>query len=180
MMKSPLGQHLPMQQVTLEEGLIAFRCPESSGHYITLQAYWSWLKKQPERLEHLPQPPDIAPDASEPKSAKICPETGTIMIHYKVGHGFSFSIDRSITGGVWFDAGEWEALRSRNFHDEIHLIFTAPWQNAVMMAAAQEVHRNMLSERLGETLLEELQTLREQLKSHPHRDLALAYLNNVK
>ena len=169
-----------MEQVTLEEGLSAFQCAESQGHYITLQAYWTWLKNQPERLKHLPETPQTCPEAVEPKTAKICPETGTIMVHYRVGHGFPFTIDRSITGGVWFDAGEWEALRARNFHDEIHLVFTAPWQNAVMRKAADQVHRKMLATRLGDDLLEELQTLRDKLKDHPSRELAMAFLNNLK
>lgn len=169
-----------MERLTMEENLIAYRCPESSGHYITLQDYWSWLKKQPSRLEHLPPAPETCPEAIEPREARICPESGTIMIRYKVGHGFPFTIDRSITGGVWFDAGEWEALRTRNFHDEIHLVFTAPWQNAIMLAAAEDVHQNMLTNRLGENLFQQLADLKELLKDHPHRELALAFLNNAK
>lgn len=69
---------------------------------------------------------------------RICPETGTLMTRYKVGHGFEFSVDRS-AAGIWFDVNEWEALRSRNFHDEVHLIMTAPWQAKVRREALEQV-----------------------------------------
>jgi hypothetical protein len=72
------------------------------------------------------------------------------MTKYKVGHGFRFTIDRSLTGGAWLDAGEWEALRGRNFRDEIHFIFTDPWQRRDESA---EWERSRLAERVGRDLL---------------------------
>ena len=113
----------------------------------------------------------------ENTSAKICPESGTIMLRYKVGKGFDFAIDRSSTGGVWFDAGEWEALRERNFHDEVHLIFTAPWQQSVRDDQSASVRKDILIERLGEDLYNELSLLRGRLNENKHKELALAFLH---
>ena len=101
------------------------------------------------------------------------------MLRYKVGHGFPFTIDRSITGGVWFDKGEWQALQERQFHDEIHLVFTAPWQHAVRHANADAVHHSLLTERLGEDLFAELESLKGRLRDHPHREFALAFLHSL-
>lgn len=98
------------------------------------------------------------------------------MSRFKIGHGFGFSIDRSITGGVWLDGGEWEALRQRNFHDEIHLVFTAPWQRNVRSAQAQATYEETLRSSLGPELLDRLTALRSELMEHPHKNLALAYL----
>lgn len=53
------------------------------------------------------------------------------MSRFRVGHGFDFTIDRSISGSIWLDGGEWGALRERQFHDEIHLIFTASWRREI-------------------------------------------------
>ncbi len=121
-----------MQRITLEDGLIAFQCPESEGVFLPIQSYFRWLSRQSERLPHLPVS-DTSPEevAGDVESAKICPETGLIMQRFKVGHGFSFYLDRSPSGSIWFDKGEWEALRERQFHDELHLIFTAPWQRDI-------------------------------------------------
>ena len=168
-----------MEQVTLVDGLSAWRCRDSGGHYIPADAYWRWLHRQPGRLPHLPPPQDTAPSAEEGSTPKLCPETGTLMLRCKVGYGFPFSIDRSVTGGIWLDAGEWEALRARHFHDELHLIFTAPWQAAVRHEAARKAEHDLLQSRLGVDLLTKIENLKAQLAEHPHRNAALAYLQRL-
>ena len=173
-LKSPVSGKL-MEAVTLESGLNAYRCPRSGGHYITAHDYLNWLQQQPARLPHLPQSePAESSDASA--AVRICPETGTLMTRYKVGHGFTFAIDRSITGGIWLDSGEWEALKQRNFHDEINLVFTAPWQKHIRTAQAQATYGETLRSSLGQDLLDRLTALRTDLTDHPHRNLALSYL----
>ncbi len=166
----------PMEQISLESGLEAYRCMDSGGHYIPSQAYLQWLQQQPARLPHLPEPAAPAELAADSSKALFCPESGTLMSRFKVGHGFAFSIDRSITGGIWLDGGEWEALRQRNFHDEIHLVFTAPWQKHVRSAQAQATYEETLKSSIGPNLLERLTALRSELMNHPHRNLALSYL----
>lgn len=167
----------PLSPVTLEEGLQAYQCLDSGGYYIPAVCYMQWLEKQPARLPHLPESgsnPEIDSDA-----ALVCPESGTLMTRYKVGHGFTFAINRSITGGIWLDGGEWEALRQRNFHDEIHLVFTAPWQKHVRDERALATYEQTLKSALGPEVLECLGDLRSVLKDHPHQNLAIAYLMNV-
>ena len=168
-----------MEQVPLEGGLSAWRCRDSGGHYIPADAYWRWLHRQPGRLPHLPPPPDGAPPTEETSTPKLCPETGTLMLRFKVGYGFPFSIDRSITGGIWLDSGEWEALRARHFHDELHLVFTAPWQAAIRNEAARKGERDLLETRFGADLMTQIDTLKARLADHPHRNAALAYLQRV-
>ena len=177
-MKSPVADDIELKKVVLVDGLIAYGCSKSGGKYIPLQNYWSWLQKQPTRLEHLPEASSDVPEEVESTSTKICPESGTIMLRFKVGHDFPFTIDRSITGGVWFDGGEWEALKERQFHDEIHLVFTAPLQDAVRQSISDEAHRDLLLERLGEDLFTEVKSLKGKLNDHPHREFALAYLHS--
>jgi hypothetical protein len=111
-------------------------------------------------------------------SSKIlfCPESGTLMSRCKVGHGFTFAIARSITGGIWLDGGEWNALKQRNFHDEIHLVFTAPWQKQVRDEKAQTTYVEILRSALGPDLFDRLVILRTELSDHPSQNLALAYL----
>ena len=165
-----------MTLVTLEEGLQAFQCHDSGGHYIPAISYMKWLEKQPARLPHLAESGSSIEAGIDSSAALICPESGTVMARYKVGHGFAFSINRSITGGIWLDGGEWQALRQRNFHDEIHLVFTAPWQKHIRDEQAQATYNERLMSGLGPEILEHLDFLRSELANHPHRNLALAYL----
>jgi hypothetical protein len=174
-LKSPISGTL-MKYTTLESGLEAFHCTESGGYYIPAPAYLKWLQQQPSRLPHLPKPANANEQVHEHLHALICPESGTLMSRFKVGHGFSFSINRSITGGIWLDQGEWEALRERNFHDEIHLVFTAPWQKQVRTARAQALYEETLKSALGAELLNRLIALRSELLDHQHKNLALSYL----
>jgi hypothetical protein len=178
-MKSPVGSRKRLQSVLLEDNLIAYRCPESGGHYIPAVSYMRWLSKQPARLPNLPS--SDAPQQEEQVSERacLCPETDTIMTKYAVGHGFPFKIDRSITGGIWLDSGEWEALRRRNFHDELHFIFTEPWQRGVILDSNLVSSLNRLKERIGADLLERMEAFRKEIDAHPHRAEILAYLNHM-
>jgi hypothetical protein len=123
-MRSPVGSRKQMEPVQLEDGLMAYRCPDTGGIYIPSASYMRWLSQQPARKQQLPETGAEQQTLQTDRPAAICPESGTIMTRYKVGHGFKFTIDRSVTGGIWLDAGEWDALRQRNFHDELNLIFT--------------------------------------------------------
>ena len=176
-LKSPVTGK-PMSPVALDEGLEAFHCTDSGGHYIPAACYMKWLEKQPARLPHLPEVESPFQAADDSSAARLCPESGTLMSRFKVGHGFTFLVERSITGGIWLDAGEWQALRRRNFHDEIHLIFTSPWQRRVRDEQSQTTYEQRLLSALGADLVARLDALRAELTGHPHRNLALAYLND--
>lgn len=177
-MKSPVKSHQPLEQVSLEEGLLAYRCPETGGHWIPLENYWKWQHSKPSVETTEPSPPQTPPSGEFDNCVKLCPVTGTIMTRYRVGLGLDFRIDRSITGGVWLDGGEWEALQAGNLHHELHLVFTAPWQKAVRSLDHAAMYDALLRDHLGEDLHTRLLTLRDELKDHPARAEALAYLQN--
>ena len=168
-----------MVRETVEDGLTVFRCSETNGVFVPADSYWRWLQKQPSRLAHLPVSREEAPAIEDSDRVLICPESGMLMSRCRVGHGFDFSIDRSPHGSIWLDAGEWEALRDRQFHDELHLVFTAPWQREVRHQDFEESEKKRLEERLGAELLEKIEQLRELLAEHPDRDMALALINRT-
>lgn len=93
-----------------------------------------------------------------------------------MGHGFSFHVERSPSGSNWLDKGDWDALQERQFHDELHLIFTEPWQRQVRDDAKREAERAVLTDRLGADLLSKLESIKTSLSDHEHRALAIAYL----
>ncbi len=176
-MRSPVASHKQMKRIILEGELNAFQCPESGGVFLPAQSYFHWLSRQKDRLPHLPSTDrDLEESIEDSDSVKICPESGQIMQRFKVGHGFSFYLDRSPSGSIWLDKGEWEALCSRQFHDELHLIFTAPWQAKVRAQQKSDVEKDLLVARFGEELMDKIEDLREELSEHEYRDFALAYL----
>jgi Zn-finger nucleic acid-binding protein len=176
-MQSPIGNHPPLQPITLEEGLHAYICPESGGHWIPAKNYWEWQSHLPAATDH-PHSQATAPTSEFEDAVKFCPESGTIMTRYKVGHGLDFRIDRSVTGGIWLDPGEWEALIAGNLHHELHLVFTAQWQKAIRERDHAAAYETMLREKLGDELFTKVAALREELASHPAKPVALAFLQS--
>lgn len=110
-LKSPITGK-PLSPVNLTEGLQALQCADSGGHYIPAVCYMTWLEKQEARLPQLPESSAPLESEMDPSSVRICPESGTLMTRYKVGHGFAFTIDRSITGGIWRHLARWRRVGS--------------------------------------------------------------------
>ncbi len=175
-MKSPIAPHTPLTRKELLPQLFVYECGISDGIYIPAHSYWSWLQKQPERLPQLPHSSESYIPSAEPTDAKLCPESGLMMQRYRVGNDFSFTIDRSPTGGIWLDQGEWNALQERQFHDELHLIFTHPWQNKARRDELEQASEERLRHDLGDTLFQAITDLKAQLAHTPHKEKALAYL----
>jgi hypothetical protein len=175
-MKSPVGGRKQMEPVTLEDGLTAYRCPESGGIYIPSTCYMRWISQQPARMPQLPVTGEENEVVQTNRPAAICPESGTIMTRYKVGHGFQFTIDRSITGGIWLDAGEWDALRQRNFHDELNLIFTQSWQRNILKEEQQQGRRQRMEAKFGTDLIKRIDAIKAELQAHANSEELLAYL----
>lgn len=178
-MRSPINPNVKMASCELEPGLAAFRCPESGGTYIPQANYWKWLhSSKPEMPDPaLPegyQPEQAAPSAT--RRALLCPESGRIMTRYRVGHGLDFSIDRSPTGGIWLDQGEWEALRAHGLHRELHYIFTSSYQHKRIDEEADAKLREHFRERIGADRLEKADEFRDWLAAQPNAWDILCYV----
>lgn len=167
-----------MERVELEPGLVAYRCIETGGHWLPIEPYQRWQVQQPP-VEMTHEVVSVAAHVSEFDDVpKQCPECGAVMMRFRVGHGLPFRIDRSRTGGVWLDEGEWESLKACGLHRQIHRISTAPWQQVVRQQDMEAAVQQQLQERLGEELFQRLTLLKQELATHPQRDAALAYLQS--
>ena len=177
MMKCPLCQKPELQQVEIEENLVANDCPQCQGYWITSYNYWNWLKKHGETLPE--KPAEVSFDVNDSQGAKLCPQCDRILIKYKVGRGIDFFLDHcNSCNGVWFDRHEWDVLKSRNLHDEVHYIFTKSWQEKIR---EEEISKNldaMYEKKLGKDNYQEVQRIRKWLNDHPQRLALLAYLND--
>ncbi len=156
----------------IEPGLMVYQCPKSKGIWIPIYSYLEWLQKERAPIKPLPEnyQPETVSDIDRP--ALICPESGSILTRYRVGHGLDFKIDHSyVSGGIWLDPGEWEALKSKGLHDHLTMIFTAQYQHKVRDEAAATRHRNFLEERLDANALSKMDEFCAWIKDHPERHL---------
>jgi Zn-finger nucleic acid-binding protein len=121
------------------------------------------------------EPDDL--EVQESQRIKTCPECNHFLIRYRVGHGLDFSIDRcGACGGLWFDQNEWEILKLRNLHDDVHLIFSAAWQLRAAREEEVQRRRDRLLKQLGAEDFSEVERMHNWLRTHPRRSTILAYL----
>ena len=180
-MLSPAVPDTTMELKAIEPGLSAYTCPQSGGIWLPLQNYLDWK-------QHLPQPPVPSPVAHAPtpaddskRRALVCPESGRLLIRYKVGHGFNFHLDVSpVTGGIWLDRGEWEALKGSGRHAELNLIFTASYQREVRNAEYEEKLTQAFADRIGPADFQKVDAFKTWLTTHPKaRDICLYLQHNL-
>ena len=164
----------------LDAGLSALHCPQCSGHWLSSDSYWKWREQHGENLTEEMAGDDAAPlPINESDRGKICPECRHILVKYKVGHDLAFSLERcGNCGGMWFDRYEWEALKSRNLHDDVHFIFSQPWQAGVAKAQRQKNREAFLLEKFGEQDLAEIRRIKAWLDAHPQKPALQAFLLN--
>jgi Zn-finger nucleic acid-binding protein len=191
-MHSPAHPDVQMVPREIEPGLPAWECPKSGGFWIPLSSYLAWRERHPETTPPVSAAGEPALQDDAPNRALICPESGRLLLRYRVGHGLPFHIDYSpATGGIWLDKGEWEALKSRGLHLALQLIFTPLYQRQLRSAeyaAKVEALRKLRSEeqvqsieeifreKIGTTDFAKVRQFGAWLVRHPKRQEICSYL----
>jgi Zn-finger nucleic acid-binding protein len=166
----------------LENNLMSRYCDKCGGNWIPSFEYWKWREQHkdglPETRVEQAVPPNPAPSGA--LIVKLCPECNKILTQYRVGHGASFSIDKcGNCGGIWFDKNEWEALKARDLHDDIYLIFTAPWQDKVRSQESRRAQEALYRNNFGDEGFNEMQRVKAWIDGHPRKQEILAYLTST-
>lgn len=175
-MKCPVCKTTELQPISLEQKLLASTCENCGGRWVSSTDYWGWLEQQDSTSSEEPFA-EVVFEVNDTVAAKLCPDCGHILIKYKVGHGLNFFLDHcNSCNGVWLDPNEWEVLKSRNLHDELHRIFTTSWQKQIREEEIRGKFEKLYEEKFGEQDYAEIKRIREWLEQHPQRSSLLAYL----
>jgi Zn-finger nucleic acid-binding protein len=175
-MRCPICPDRPLEALTLESGLSSHHCAGCDGIFLLSSDYRDWVAGQsgptPERDD--PEPEALV---AEPARAKSCPYCQHLLLRYRVSHQTPFTVDHcGHCNSVWLDAGEWASLKRRNLHDDIHRMFTEPWQRNVRKA----IHRANLdasyAAKFGAAEYAEIQRIKAWMDAHPHVQALRAYL----
>ncbi len=176
-MHSPIQPDVSMELQEIEPGLSVYECPASGGLWIPHQSYLTWKARHPQAAatpvgDAIPAVPD-----DSKQRALICPESGRVLLRYRVGHGLNFHVDRSpATGGVWLDKGEWESLKSKGLHVSLHLIFTAAYQQQIRTEEYDRKLRDSFRERIGAADYSKAAEFGDWLARHPKSREICSYL----
>lgn len=179
-MKCPVCKETALDPVILETNLRGSRCSECSGNWVRGNDYSDWLDSKPGTLpERLPSEDSSTRQHTDVSKAKLCPSCSRIMTKYLVGKDMDFALENcGGCGGMWFDKHEWELLKERNLHDEVHSFFCNHYQKAVRKESSRKNMAQIFRDRLGDQDYEEIRRVRQWLEEHPQRDMLKAYLND--
>jgi Zn-finger nucleic acid-binding protein len=177
-MKCPVCKTEELDFSALENNLTSRHCDKCGGNWIPSFEYWKWREQHKWILPETHTGQTVPPNPlTGPLIAKLCPECNMILIKYRVGHGANFSLDQCANcGGVWFDENEWEALKARNLHEDVYLIFTAHWQNQVRSQDSRRAQEEFYRKKFGDEGFNEIQRVKAWIDGHPCKQEILAYL----
>lgn len=183
-MQCPVCKTATLKNSRLESNLATLNCPDCGGHWIKSYQYWRWRDAQGRDLPELPPTPLLEEATSgasmdAPSSPRFCPDCGRFMRRYPVGHDTGIELERCENcGGMWFDAQEWEALRTRNLHDDVHKVFSEVWQLKIFRHQRAEAHEKLLRQMLGPEDLEKALQIKAWFDAHPRRNELYALLRD--
>jgi Zn-finger nucleic acid-binding protein len=176
-MNCPVCKSVILAPAEVDTALASRQCGKCDGHWVASAAYFAWLEQRGTDLPEKPAGSDVDLTISEVARAKLCPECGRFLTRAKVGHGVNFHLDRcGACGGVWFDANEWEVLRRRNLHDDVHFVFSSAWQADVARRDREAAYDRLMGEKLGDADWAEVKRIRAWLDGHPKRSQLYAAL----
>jgi Zn-finger nucleic acid-binding protein len=113
-----------LTRTEVEPGLYANQCSACAGDWLRFGDYLAWRERQPSDTPEQPAEPGGEVATAEPGGVRRCPDCGHLLTRYTIGHGVTFPIDRcGNCNGVWLDAKEWQSLRERGLHDNLHQMF---------------------------------------------------------
>ncbi len=181
-MQSPIHPGTAMELKEIEPDLFAYTCPKSEGIWIPLQRYLDWKSHHRDTGSSLPMGYTPTPADDSKRRVLICPESGRLLSRYGVGHGLKFQVDVSpVTGGIWLDQGEWEALKSKGIHVELNLVFSASYQRQIRTAEYELALERTFAERIGAEDFQIATAFKRWLAAHPNRrDICCYVLHNLE
>jgi Zn-finger nucleic acid-binding protein len=176
-MKCPLCSSATLTPTILETHLSAYQCTRCEGHWIAAADYWSWLEVHGETLPEKSSDTPL-PEVVDNQKAIFCPECNRLMLKCKVGHALNFRLDQcSACNGIWFDRNEWASLREKNLHDEVHKVFTSPWQAQVREEERRQAIEKVYQQTLGHEDYTEAQRIKDWINTHREKQTLLSFLN---
>ncbi len=176
-MNCPVCKEQVMSSHPLEANLSAQVCGRCSGKWIASYQYWRWKEVSGKSLlaNHASAAGDIP--VEDNTGAKLCPECGHFLRRFPVGQGLGFGLDHcGNCGGTWFDANEWENLKGRSLHDDVHKIFSEVWQNQVRSDEHQAAMEAFYKEKFGEDGYQKAKDLKAWIDTHPNQAELRAFL----
>jgi Zn-finger nucleic acid-binding protein len=176
-MKCPVCKNYALVARELEQNLSSQQCPHCNGRWIGSFQYWKWHETSGKSITESNPPASTEHLVADSTKAKLCPECGHFLRRYSVGHDIEFGLDRcGNCGGMWFDQNEWEVLKCRNLHDDVHNIFSEIWQRQLRDKEHQAAMEAFYKEKFGVDDYQKAMDIKTWLDAHPSKAALRAFL----
>jgi Zn-finger nucleic acid-binding protein len=162
----------------LEDSLPCHQCVACRGHWIKLDAYLNWLGRRDANEDRL-EKSGFEVNSADSRQVLICPETGSLMLKFKVSNHMDCHIDySSACAGVWLDTGEWEVLKQAGLVFQLNQIATDVWQSRLRKERAKKVFEEKYEGLFGAEDHQKLKELKTWLADKDKAREMLAYLSS--
>lgn len=163
----------------LEPELNAKRCEKCEGVFLDYDAYERWLRASAGGTGSggaVADEDKYLKPSKEVKGAKFCPHCSTYLVKYDVGAEVNFTVDRcGKCGGIWLDGNEWNQLKARSLHRELHNVFSTNWQSNIRMEEHAKALEAIWKEQFGSDY-DELIRVKKWIEAHPKSAEMYAFL----
>ena len=177
-MNCPVCKTTELEPAELDENLTSLNCSNCYGRWIRGAEYWKWVEDHGSNLsERLHEVESLS--LTEPGLPIDCPECRFRMLKFLVGRGLDFTLDHCEgCKGIWLDRNEWEALKKRNLHDDLNLMFTEFWQKEAQRERRKRRMEGIYINRFGPDDYKEIKRIRWWLDTKTNREELLAFLTD--
>jgi len=174
----PVCNDIELRRILLEDGLPVHECRQCDGIWLSAYDYHIWLKEQDSLQLQAADISDPLPVIDTDK-AIFCPDCGRFLRRFKIWTDIDFHLDRcKHCNGVWFDKNEWQSLKQRDLHKQVHLFFTQPWQRKLRREETTKRFETMYLDRFGAEDYAEIKRIKVWLTEHSQGQHLLAYLTD--
>ncbi|WP_028578804.1 TFIIB-type zinc ribbon-containing protein [Desulfogranum japonicum] len=156
-------------ELSKKEYASSLKCSQCGGMWLAEQQFPKFID--------LPELDDPSGDRSNDDKTGLCPEGHGILTRARIDVDEPFYLERcSKCGGIWFDQGEWHAIVQHNLIENLADFWCRSWQRTQRKQLDRATHLDNNKKLLGEELFSTILHLAEQLKHHPEKGRAVAWL----
>lgn len=170
-----------LEPASLEQDFPVMTCNACGGHWIHLDDYFQWQEKQPPMnavVDEIGVEVDaIEETQQENADVMLCPESGAIMIKYRITSDTEHKLDWS-EKGIWLDKGEWALMKTKGVADKLNQIFSEQWQSRIRKRTQRNTIEARYEKQFGTEAYSRLKLVRSWLEEQNDEDrmMMLAFL----
>ncbi|PZD72265.1 hypothetical protein C1752_03852 [Acaryochloris thomasi RCC1774] len=171
MKNCPACQSVTLESTNLEAHLSASQCSSCDGHWVAADDYHAWLENGPQAAAAT-----AAVAVEDSTHAVFCPHCSQLMRKTNVGHDLNFYLDQCpCCHGVWFDQHEWDNLKSKDLHTQVHQMSSAAWQQKARQYSLRSTVRQVYASKFSSTDYSEAERIKNWLERHPQKQDLLSF-----